>query len=389
MKIVTLLFIVAFLGVFFYFSFLPFKATPIIVRKVSLLLFVVGLLSIELLLRSQGLLPGFTVSHERGCPFITIMPEDSLKVYNLLVSDSYGVNKYNCSHQFGYNVFPLNSDGFHSQHQFSKDAIDSAHVLGKQAILLLGDSWTYGIQADSGCSFADILDRNKKYRILNTGIPGMDIPQYAAVVKEYIASEKIKPDKVLVCLNRNDINQIPTRKITPGVPLLYYTNAGALYSFIPSEDTVFASAKESYRYILNQYTLVGILGTGWWTNVVGKSVLACRLLGGLFNSNPNNCTFCSNDSAETKSRIDQTTSLIREIENDCRKMNISVVFILLPSKYADGKEDLTSLIEAGVTPLDPNSFLLSDYPSGWDDHPNNNGHKKLADQLDKILSLPN
>ena len=40
----------------------------------------------------------------------------------------------------------------------------------------------------------------------------------------------------------------------------------------------------------------------------------------------------------------------------------------------------------GVISIDPRLFLLDDFSPRYDDHPLNSGHKKIAIEIDKILS---
>lgn len=129
--------------------------------------------------------------------------------------DSFGVNRLSPGNK-KYMERLLNGDGFRSLHQFTNAAIDSIHAQGKKAIMLIGDSYTYGLNADSGRSFAAMLENTGKYGVLNAGIPGTDIPQYKAVINEYIFTKGLKPDKVIVCINgANDLLITTQRKITP------------------------------------------------------------------------------------------------------------------------------------------------------------------------------
>ena len=220
-----------------YFFLWVIKNTPPFVRKISFLSLTIGILAIEIFLRMNGAVPGLTTSFEESCPGITIMPIDSLVENQIMVCDSAGINKFNRSNTLP-SIQPLNSDGFRSPYEFSQATIDSHHVRGKKAIFFIGDSWTYGLNADSGYSFASILDRSEKYTILNAGIPGTDLPQYKTIVKQYILSGKLKPDKVVVCISRNDLQHIPDRKLTPGILLQFCTNAGAFHSYFSDQDTV-------------------------------------------------------------------------------------------------------------------------------------------------------
>jgi hypothetical protein len=353
-----------------YILFRALKETPTVVRKISLVLFILGFLAIEIYLRLTGAVPGFTTPDLQS---VTIIPKADLVENSITICDSNGINKFN-RHNSLASIWPLNSEGFHSIYEFSQAVIDSQHAHGKKVIFIIGDSWTYGLNADSGYSFASLLDRTGEYTVLNAGIPGTDLPQYKGLVKQYILTGKLKPDKVVVCISRNDIYTKPERKLTPGIPLQFCTNAGAFHSYFPNGDTVVGGAKETYAFILDHFTVVGIFGEGWCSDILGKSVIISRLLGWLINAE---------HPLENIERVDPTETIIRQIKNDCDYANMPVSFILLPSKFAYGEDSLPKLKH--VISLNNSTVPLADYPGGADDHPNNTGHYKLFVAIKDVL----
>jgi hypothetical protein len=143
----------------------------------------------------------------------------------------------------------------------------------KTKILLLGDSFTWGMSAlPLDNSFADILSRETKYEIINTGIPGTDPYQYEGIANWLIP--ELKPEIVLVFFfPGNDIIK-KTRKLIPAEPLYFYTNAGAIDAEIDGHK--FLSAKEAYSYIMNEkYYLGDPKNIFEW--VVSKSALLSRI----------------------------------------------------------------------------------------------------------------
>ncbi len=360
------------------------KATPPPVRKFSLLVLVLGLVVIEIHLRSKGALPGFAFAYDLGYPPVTIIPVDSLEENRIMICDSMGINKFNRANPLS-SIQPLNSEGFHSPYEFTQAVIDTEHAHGKKVLFLIGDSWTYGLNADSGYSFAALLNRSQEYTVLNAGIPGMDMAQYKAIVREYIVHRKLSPDKVLVCISRNDLQNTVDRKLTPGVIIQYCTNAGGFDSYFPAQDTVVATAKGAYAFILKQYTVKGILGEGWWSAVIGKSVLASRLTGWLVSS-----SFIHRLLSGTlftglgkEKHFAGYANLTQEIKANCTGAGIPVVFILLPSKFDEGEAAAPQFED--VVSLNNNVVAPADYPTGVDDHPNNEGHRKLFVAIKQIL----
>jgi hypothetical protein len=352
-----------------YILFRALKGSPTVVRKISWVLFILGLLAIEISLRLTGAVPGFTTPN---LPSVTIIPKADLVENSITICDSNGINKFNRQNPLA-SIWPLNSEGFHSMYEFSQAVIDSEHAHGKKVIFIIGDSWTYGLNADSSYSFASRLNRTGKYTVLNAGIPGADLPQYKGIVKHYISNGKLKPDKVVVCISRNDIRQ-PERKLTPGIPLQFCTNAGAFPSHFYNRDTVVGGAKETYAFILDRFTVVGIFGEGWCSDMLGKSVIISRLLGWLINAE---------DPLEYIEGVDPTEKIIQQIKNDCDYANVPVSFILLPSKFAYGESFLPKLKH--VISLNNSTVPLADYPGGADDHPNNTGHYKLFVAIKDVL----
>ncbi|HLP52005.1 MAG TPA: SGNH/GDSL hydrolase family protein, partial [Chitinophagales bacterium] len=256
--------LVALLPVLCYRAFIHFKTAPVAIRWLSVGLLVTGLIIIEFTLRKAGAAPCIIVAYESGCPLVNVIPPAQLQEQKAMQCDSFGINTFCKGIVPEFKVAPLNSDGFRCAHEFTQQVIDSAHRAGKKVLFFIGDSWTYGMNADSGKCYVSLLNADSQYLAMNAGIAGTDLPQYRAIVKRYIASGQLKPDHVIVCISRNDLKHIPDRVLTPNIPMVYYTNAGGLYSF-QQNGQVYTTAADTYRFILNNYTLVGILGDHRYT----------------------------------------------------------------------------------------------------------------------------
>lgn len=349
-----------------------YKSIPKSVRILSLLLLVLGCFIIEFWLRYNGAKPYFIIKtgHENG--FSKLVHPDSLRDYQVFICDSFGVNKFNI---FSPDIYEqlLNDEGFRSHYSFSQHTLDSIKKTGEKSIFLIGDSYSYGMTADSGFAFADILDNTSQYAVLNAGIPGTDLPQYKAVINEYIVHRKLKPDLVLVCITGNDLDRRYMRRLTPNMPILFYTNVGGIYSFQDEDDTTFATAKSAYQNILNKYTLYGRWGQNKLIDFIGKSVLVSRFMG-KFIEVPKNIYYPSKDPA-----FDD----IKAIKKLCNNANVPLKIIFLPgSEYAQ-KDNCVNI--EGVVSLNPKLFYVSDFTKNMDNHPLNSGHKKIAVELLKIL----
>ncbi len=350
-----------------------YSTIPLGIRIFSLFLFVIGIIGIEFALRSKGAAPYFTIStgHESGIS--KIIPADSLVDYQVYLCDSFGVNRLNANTAFHHEPL-LNKDGFRSVYEFTPSAIDAVKKTGKQVLFVIGDSYTYGLSADSGYTFANCLEKSGKFAVFNAGIPGTDVPQYKAVVQEFILNRHLKPDKILVCITGNDLDRTCNRKLTPGTPILFYTNVGGIYAFQEEDDTTFVDAKSAYRNILNKYTVIGLFGEGWLSSFFGRSVLACRLLG----------AFRSFEPRANRLTIDPAFKDIQEIQATYQQHSIPIEVVYLPGSELAQTRNTPNI--AGVISLDPMAFTKEDFTPNMDNHPLNSGHQKIALQLLKILN---
>jgi hypothetical protein len=139
---------------------------------------------------------------------------------------------------------PINEEGFRS-------IAFKPYASPKPKILLLGDSFTWGISASvKTSSFADIL-LSMGYVVYNTGISATDVAQYLAVARKYIPL--LKPDYVIVNFYLgNDITYFK-REIIPYKPLLYPTNAGVLMAC--PHGKYFDSPQAAYHFTLKQFCI--------------------------------------------------------------------------------------------------------------------------------------
>jgi hypothetical protein len=139
---------------------------------------------------------------------------------------------------------PINANGFRS-------IPFQIYTNNKPSVLLLGDSFTWGMSASSiSNSFADIL-LARGYTVYNTGISATDVAQYQAIAKKYIPI--LKPDYVTVNFYLgNDITYYH-RDVLPNEPILYATNAGILMA--NPHGIFLKSAKEAYEITYLNYCI--------------------------------------------------------------------------------------------------------------------------------------
>lgn len=128
----------------------------------------------------------------------------------------------------------INDDGYRSPPFDAKEN-------GRPKIMMLGDSFTYGLTASNVAnSFAGRV-RGAGYRVYNLGIPGTGVGQYLAQARVYVP--KLKPDVVAVILYPGDDFQIEP-PVRPGLNRNHMSNYGLLPALtsagepIPYDDAV-------------------------------------------------------------------------------------------------------------------------------------------------------
>ncbi len=336
-----------------------------------ILIFLFLLFIAEFLFRLGGYKPGDLKPN-----WLNFQPVDSLiesrpcfvNGEGLLVADK---------NSFSGGGIQVNDDGFRNK-DFSE--IDSS----KKKIMLIGDSFTWGLSAEpiDSC-FADILKRETQHEVINLGIPGADTYQYLAVIEKYVPL--FQPEVVLVFFFiGNDIVK-KKRELVPFRPLYYYTNAGALDTEI--DGVYFETAKDAYNYVVNEkYYLSEPKNIFEW--IVSKSALLSKAY---------SVKFRIKEKVEYETRLNDlslTTNLLSRIAAYCSAQQTKVFFIAIPevkeasmtiseyrSKYKRLFEDSTLKHFWQVPENSKENF--NDYP---DAHLNNQGHRFYADQIKSLLT---
>jgi len=146
------------------------------------------------------------------------------KIQNYPFRDYLMANRNDEQYQYllEYIKDPINKEGFRSI------PFDRYENTDKIKVLLIGDSYAWGLSAEPIFnSYADVL-LSKGYLVFNTGISGTDPAQYSAIAKKYIPI--LKPDIVLV--NFYVANDFMFYKRPPlmSEPIEYATNEGFILS---------------------------------------------------------------------------------------------------------------------------------------------------------------
>ena len=350
-------------------------------RWFSLVLLLAGVLSIEYYYRVSS-----SATYLNNYSNFRIIEPDSLKDFEILSADENGITRFNLNTPYnGMLPHPLNTDGFRCKYNFTQPAIDSLKQIGKKVYFFVGDSYTFGLRADSGKSFAELFDASPDKAVLNASFPGTDLWQYAAVVKKYITNGILKPQHVVVFIcGANDL--FFTRKgTTPFVPQYYGTNAGNIVSSFPSGE-VAPTARQAYECILSK---LGIDNTHFFTLIAFKSLLKTTRASSLLFTNEGYQKFVGvienlRGDFLPATEYRQAMEIIHGMKKQCAEAGVPITFILLPGEEMLQKRKAAML--EGVVQLDLNAFNLKEDFNPWDgDHPNNSGHRKIFEQLQRIL----
>ncbi len=285
----------------------------------------------------------------------------------------------------GYVQHPFNQEGFRS-------IAFKTYNSKRKKVLLLGDSFAYGMSAQPIYnSFADIL-LARGYIVYNTGIPGVDPAQYAAVAEKYIP--RLKPDIVIVCFYEGNDYMPFVREPSQSKPIEHITNAGF---FDSAPLGTYLNPYQAYTYYKSLISIPD-QATNQFNNFCAHSDLGGLLWSVLYKMKKVEHKAAKlADSIEYNYRPDiaYTAGKMRLIDSICRVQGAAVKVVVIPTVNNDlnrGRQYLSiDKKQAGelmgkmeyYTP--GNLTAESDFPKNGI-HFNNKGSTKFANLLDSLLS---
>lgn len=279
---------------------------------------------------------------------------------------------------------PYNQDGFRS-------IPFNANHAGAPRVLIIGDSFVYGMSAKPyyNCFTDRLLARG--YLIYNTGIPGTDPAQYAAIAKKYIPL--LKPDIVVVChFLGNDMMMFP-REARQNQPHEHLTNAGFFESAPMGQHL---SAEEAYAFYNSLIQIPkDAPGFGFWsaTSITSMGWNILYRYGSVTHKPLEQYNAARQVSQEKL--IEHTRPHFRQLDSLCKAFSVPLINAIVPHATQ------SSLIKNGIVHFDctlidslfigqryylPDSIFQaqSDFPQD-DNHFNNWGSLKYADFLEGLL----
>jgi hypothetical protein len=271
---------------------------------------------------------------------------------------------------------PLNEEGFRSM------AFNKAFT-NRPKILLIGDSFTWGHSASSlENSFTHLL-LEKGYTVWNTGISGADPAQYLAIARKYIPL--LKPDAVIVNFYLGNDVEYYKRQPKHQEPLFYYTNAGPMYAHIYG--TFIDNPLTSYSFIRDYYSIP--LGNGFnrFCAATATGTLLWKALhkSGFIDHCPSQFdTLClSRHSLLEKEAVcnDEMVAIKTLCENEGAYFGCVVIPFLDIMGFKTMKHFENLLPGISYRSID---FSTNDFDRK-NSHYNNQGHKKHAALIEKML----
>lgn len=285
-----------------------------------------------------------------------------------------------------YIKMPFNKSGFRS---VSFEEVNSK----KKKVLLLGDSFVYGMSASPFYnSFADLL-LSRGYIIYNTGINGTDPAQYYAVAKSYV--EKLEPDVIITNFSTASDLMLFEREPKLNEPHEHYTNAGFIESNPMGE---YLAPQEAYDFY---FDMIRINPEGAFNFIFSKFASLSLLYGVLAEAgiieHPIYTKYISvrkNTPIETMAK--NSKIYFDRIQAVAEKNEIELINVVIPVKKESFKAnknynnyfvDTISLntIFGKHNYYYPKNLMLNDYEAHGD-HFNNKGAIKYANFLDSLIN---
>ena len=327
------------------------------------------LTAIEFALRWKGYRPGYLN--------MGVTRVDSLIYSPTYYTDSLGIWKPIAGGDHG----KLSNDGFFSIYDTDSLTVDSLRKLSKKIILAAGDSY---IGTHDANNFVNRVNDDPHFALLNFGAGGADPLQYELIARHYIP--KIRPDIFLVCFFTGNDMVYKIRQAAPGVPLFYETNAGTLIAdptvYTNRPPGPFATPQEAYDFMLPLLSLKSAHATAL-EKLAGSTAITTALY---FLFNPRLKLDASGNKNLSGIHLQNIKSICREY--DCRLIVLAIPSI--KDCFPWSKTDLCEKYEdvfTGVNAycLDTKKYSFRDYHSVDNDHFNERGNTKCAEDLVGIL----
>ncbi len=355
--------------------------------RFQLIVFVVLFILVELILRLFGMHAGTLIDDFKVQENPVYEPR--------FTADEKGINYIMPTSKALMLGTKINGQGFRDNIDYTSEIVDSIrNKEGKRIVMVVGDSYVEGCCPDTVTNaFTDILGRNSKFKTLNLGVSGTDPLQYQLVVQKY--APILKPDIIVVVFYfGNDILTFE-RKATPYSPLTFpFKDNKWIFGVAPNHlsqklNYSFKTAEEAYQFYIDKYTLCGA-NRNVFEKAMSYSVIFSKLYL-LYEHRRARKLWESKGIKYNYDGFDIAHSRLSAIKKSTDSLNIETLFVGIPSpEEAANKEDLTEKYKTLFKEIKwfaPVNLTKEDYDGmNISNHFNNNGHKKYADFVAKLLS---
>ncbi len=288
----------------------------------------------------------------------------------------------------------INKQGFRDSIDYTPEIIDSIKTIAKkEVVMIVGDSYVEGCCPDTVTnSFPDIINRDKKYKVLNLGISGTDPLQYQLMAQKYLPL--FKPNKLVVVFYfGNDILTFE-RNATPNAPLTFpFKDNKWIFGVAPNHLSLklnhsFTSANEAYTFYMDKYTLRGT-NRNSIEKALSYSVICSKIY--LYIEHRNSRKLWESKGISYNwDGFDIAHKRLATIKKNADSLNIETLFVGIPSpEEAANKENLKEKYKNLFKEIEwqvPTNLTKDDYDGmSISNHFNNEGHKKYAVFLQQYI----
>lgn len=358
------------------------KESKLSVWKTRFIIFLVFFLIAEVVLRVIGFKPGVIDNfyYHRG----------ELVYDSILYGDEFGITHATRDAQVITGA-EINSEGFFSSVEFTPESIEAIKDSGQKVVMLIGDSYTQGCCADHfNASFAQLLNNQDDFVVLNFGIPGADPVQYRLIVEKY--AQILHPDLIVLAVyGGNDILEYD-RTAKPYVPLSYPIKGGPWLNsegpiYLTKQGTYFKSFDEAKSHYFEYFSLWGEESSIFEKKIRNSIILSKPYL--IWKRNKRNAQI-RHQMPESLERMPYSFQNLDSLKSTANSQGIPVLFSLIPSP-SDVESQVDLEVKYGfvfneIEYFSPDNLKVSDYDGLSDaNHFNNQGHQKFADFLRTLI----
>ena len=123
-------------------------------------------------------------------------------------AENYVSNFYTLKRNYSHKIDRFNFKYF-ATYKFGeyRNRLTSEKILNNNKILILGDSYTFGIYLKDKDTYVEKLQKDfRKFSFINSSVPGWGLQDYQLFTKFFC--KEINPKKIIVIMNSNDFSRL-------------------------------------------------------------------------------------------------------------------------------------------------------------------------------------